>query len=120
LHFQCYGYLRHWLCCLLHPAALPELVIRAPAGFPYPLQLKLSQIFWTLLELALMLWGLAWSVRAWCRLAARLAAMLQLGATGLQVSCGHIVVILRRWLVVEGGVAWGKQCLLLLACCAAA
>jgi hypothetical protein len=50
------------------------------------MRLRLSQLFWTLLELALMAWGLAWSVRTWCSAAARLAGMLHLGLAGLQVS----------------------------------
>jgi hypothetical protein len=66
-------------------AALPELDIKAPAGFPYPLQLRLSQLFWTLFELFLMTWGLVWSIRTWGSVAARLAGMLHLGVAGLQV-----------------------------------
>jgi hypothetical protein len=100
LPVQCSTHWRRWLCCLLHPAALPELDIRAPAGFPYPLQLKLSQLFWTLLELALMLWGLAWSVRTWCGMAARLAGMLRLGVAGLQVSCA-VPLLRREWSMLE-------------------
>ncbi|KAF6259536.1 hypothetical protein COO60DRAFT_1003924 [Scenedesmus sp. NREL 46B-D3] len=79
------------------PAALPELVISAPAGFTYPLQLKLSQLLLTLLELALMAWGLAWSVRAWGGVAARLAGTLQLGVSGLQV-LQYLPLV---WLVVS-------------------
>lgn len=79
------------------PAALPELDIRAPAGFPYPMQLRLSQLFWTLLEAGLMAWGLAWSARAWCSIAARLAGMLHLGAAGLQV-LQYLPLV---WLVVS-------------------
>eukprot|EP00879_Flechtneria_rotunda_P021865 GHRR01023058.1.p1 GENE.GHRR01023058.1~~GHRR01023058.1.p1 ORF type:complete len:312 (+),score=62.16 GHRR01023058.1:288-1223(+) len=60
------------------PAELPLLDINNPAGFHYPMVLRLSQLFWTVVELFLMVWGLRWSWHSWQAAVARLA-----GAVGL-------------------------------------
>lgn len=51
----------------------------------YPAVLKLSQLVWTLLELALMGLGLALAVYAWLAATSRLAALAGVGGVVLQV-----------------------------------
>eukprot|EP00878_Enallax_costatus_P004214 GHUV01004444.1.p1 GENE.GHUV01004444.1~~GHUV01004444.1.p1 ORF type:complete len:357 (+),score=80.43 GHUV01004444.1:59-1129(+) len=79
------------------PARLPEFRITSPEGFPYPLHLRLSQLFWTLLEALLMWLGLRASWRWWGSAAARIAAAAKLAATGQQV----ILYLPIVWLLVS-------------------
>lgn len=65
-------------------AALPPLRVQ-PAAMQYPAVLKLSQLVWTLLELALMGLGLALAVYAWLAATSRLAALAGVGGVVLQV-----------------------------------
>lgn len=62
-----------------HPCAeLPSLDLH-PEGFAFPAVLKASQVFWTVVEGALLAWLLNASARLWTHTAITIATVLGLG-----------------------------------------
>eukprot|EP00775_Hariotina_reticulata_P006311 gene6311-6546_t len=79
------------------PEALPPLDLGHPAGFEYPLVLKVSQLVWTLVEAVLMVWLLQWCWLAWMTAAARVSAVF--GLTGIAVQALGYERVVYVWFV---------------------
>lgn len=97
------------LGCCRCLAALPPLDLGNPAGFDYPLVLKVSQLVWTLVEAVVMVWLLQWCWLTWMTAAARVAAVF--GLTGIAVQVGGTAA---SWLWVMAYLLLHHQLMLLL------